>query len=62
MVSAWITSQRLVLGQVKVNEKSNEITAIYNRLARHQARPKEYKLVSKYLPLRAGLALLKLNH
>ena len=28
MVSAWATSQRLVLGQVKVNEKSNEITAI----------------------------------
>ena len=28
MVSAWATSQRLVLGQIKVNEKSNEITAI----------------------------------
>lgn len=28
MVSAWATSQKLVLGQVKVNEKSNEITAI----------------------------------
>lgn len=28
MVSAWATSQRLVLGQVKVNDKSNEITAI----------------------------------
>jgi predicted transposase YbfD/YdcC len=28
MVSAWMASQRLVLGQVKVNEKSNEITAI----------------------------------
>lgn len=28
MVSAWSTSQRLVLGQVKVDEKSNEITAI----------------------------------
>lgn len=28
MVSAWATEQRLVLGQVKVNEKSNEITAI----------------------------------
>ena len=26
MVSAWATSQRLVLGQIKVNEKSNEIT------------------------------------
>lgn len=28
MINAWATSQRLVLGQVKVNEKSNEITAI----------------------------------
>ncbi len=28
MVSAWMASQRLVLGQVKVTEKSNEITAI----------------------------------
>ncbi len=28
MVSAWATSQKLVLGQVKVNSKSNEITAI----------------------------------
>lgn len=28
MVSAWATSNRLVLGQVKVDEKSNEITAI----------------------------------
>ena len=28
MVSAWATENRLVLGQVKVNEKSNEITAI----------------------------------
>jgi predicted transposase YbfD/YdcC len=28
MVSAWATSQKLVLGQVKVNQKSNEITAI----------------------------------
>ena len=28
MVSAWATSQRLVLGQIKVNDKSNEITAI----------------------------------
>jgi predicted transposase YbfD/YdcC len=28
MVSAWATQQRLVLGQVKVDEKSNEITAI----------------------------------
>ncbi len=28
MVSAWATSQKLVLGQVKVDEKSNEITAI----------------------------------
>ena len=28
MVSAWATQNKLVLGQVKVNEKSNEITAI----------------------------------
>jgi hypothetical protein len=28
MVSVWSASQRLVLGQKKVNEKSNEITAI----------------------------------
>jgi len=28
MVSAWATDNRLVLGQVKVDEKSNEITAI----------------------------------
>lgn len=28
MVSAWANQNRLVLGQVKVNEKSNEITAI----------------------------------
>jgi predicted transposase YbfD/YdcC len=28
MVSAWATDNRLVLGQVKVEEKSNEITAI----------------------------------
>jgi len=28
MVSAWATEQRLVLGQVKVDKKSNEITAI----------------------------------
>ena len=28
MVSAWATQNRLVLGQFKVNEKSNEITAI----------------------------------
>jgi predicted transposase YbfD/YdcC len=28
MVSAWATQNRLVLGQVKVEEKSNEITAI----------------------------------
>ncbi|MCY7284217.1 MAG: ISAs1 family transposase [Cyanobacteria bacterium CAN_BIN43] len=28
MVSAWATENRLVLGQCKVNEKSNEITAI----------------------------------
>lgn len=28
MVSAWATANRLVLGQVKTNDKSNEITAI----------------------------------
>ena len=28
MVSVWSASQRLVLGQIKVSEKSNEITAI----------------------------------
>jgi predicted transposase YbfD/YdcC len=28
MVSAWASAQRLVLGQVKVTDKSNEITAI----------------------------------
>ena len=28
MVSAWANSHRLVLGQVKVDDKSNEITAI----------------------------------
>ena len=28
MVSAWCSAQNLVLGQTKVNEKSNEITAI----------------------------------
>ena len=28
MVSAWATNNKLVLGQVKVNDKSNEITAI----------------------------------
>ena len=28
MVSAWATDQRLVIGQVKVDKKSNEITAI----------------------------------
>lgn len=27
-VSAWLRSHRLVLGQLKVNSKSNEITAI----------------------------------
>lgn len=33
MVSAWATANRLVLGQVKVDEKSNEITAIPKLLA-----------------------------
>jgi len=28
MVSAWATENQLVLGQQKVDEKSNEITAI----------------------------------
>src|SRR2546427_9561325 len=28
MVSAWASANRLVLGQLKVEEKSNEITAI----------------------------------
>ena len=28
MVSAWASSQKLVLGERKVDEKSNEITAI----------------------------------
>lgn len=28
MVSAWAEANRLVLGQVKVDDKSNEITAI----------------------------------
>ncbi|HMN27033.1 MAG TPA: ISAs1 family transposase [Caldilineaceae bacterium] len=34
MVSAWATTNRLVLGQVKVDEKSNEIKAIPERLGR----------------------------
>jgi predicted transposase YbfD/YdcC len=33
MVSAWATANRLVLGQVKVDQKSNEITAIPKLLA-----------------------------
>ena len=33
MVSAWVSDNRLVLGQRKVDEKSNEITAIPERLA-----------------------------
>src|SRR4028119_1485728 len=36
MVSAWATENRLVLGQVKVDEKSNEITAIPELLKRLQ--------------------------
>jgi predicted transposase YbfD/YdcC len=32
MVSAWASENRLVLGQVKTDEKSNEITAIPERL------------------------------
>ncbi len=34
MVSAWATTNRMVLGQVKVDEKSNEITAIPELLSR----------------------------
>lgn len=34
MVSAWATTNHLVLGQVKVDEKSNEITAIPDLLRR----------------------------
>ena len=33
MVSAWCSKQNLVLGQVKVDEKSNEIIAIPELLA-----------------------------
>jgi hypothetical protein len=33
MVSAWASANRLVLGQRKVDEKSNEITAIPELLA-----------------------------
>ena len=33
MVSAWANADRLVLGQVKVDDKSNEITAIPKLLA-----------------------------
>ncbi len=33
LVSAWASEARLVLGQVAVEEKSNEITAIPERLA-----------------------------
>lgn len=36
MVSAWAAQNRLVLGQVKVDEKSNEITAIPELLRRLQ--------------------------
>ncbi|MFI3154669.1 MAG: ISAs1 family transposase [Methylococcaceae bacterium] len=34
MVSAWARQNNLVLGQVKVNDKSNEITAIPKLLSR----------------------------
>lgn len=34
MVSAWAQGNRLVLGQVKVDEKSNEITALPKLLER----------------------------
>ena len=33
MVSAWASANQLVLGQVKVDDKSNEITAIPELLA-----------------------------
>jgi predicted transposase YbfD/YdcC len=33
MVSAWVSSHHLLLGQVKTDEKSNEITAIPKLLA-----------------------------
>ena len=39
MVSAWATENRLVLGQLKVNEKSNEITAIPELLRALVIRP-----------------------
>jgi hypothetical protein len=53
MVSAWATENELVLGQRKVDEKSNEITAIlnYSKSWRFQAvlsrlTPSEPKLTS----------------
>lgn len=36
MVSAWSTKNKLVLGQVKVDNKSNEITAIPSLLKNDQ--------------------------
>ena len=35
MVSAWANCNRLVLGQVKVDDKSNEITAVNIRVSHH---------------------------
>jgi len=37
MVSAWSTSNSLVLGQIKVSEKSNEITAIPSKIRSKEA-------------------------
>jgi hypothetical protein len=34
IVSAWVSAQNIVLGQVKTGEKSNEITAIPELLDR----------------------------
>ncbi len=38
MVSAWATSNHLVLGQRKVDDKSNEITALLNSFRRWSCR------------------------
>lgn len=34
IVSAWAVANGLCLGQVRVNEKSNEITAVYEKASR----------------------------
>ena len=36
MVSAWATNSGIVLGQIKTEEKSNEIAAIHNHTYRTQ--------------------------